>query len=339
MSCLLAKAYNPSVDIRKPYTEIGTPDAFSGRGYDEQYITAFIIEHGLPCNTTTAFLTPALRNRNITLTPELNLVGRPPQVYQDTLQLLTDVYEGRVTAEDLLAETVRYLLILRDEQRLRMDTLLSQLQGGAGAVPLSADRIVILVEQHLANPKSSRLLVLVVSAAYAAAAANLGERALPLHGHNAADKQTGALGDVEIVLITDNSLVAAYEMKDKRVTRNDVDTALAKVTGFYRETGKRIDQYVFITTDIVDRDVVEHAASLYERTGGIEFAILDCIGFLRHFLSLFHRLRMEWLETYQQLVLAEPESAVSQPLKEVFLALRRAAESQLAESLGTNGSE
>ena len=31
MSCLLAKLDNPQVDVRKPYTEIGTPDAFSGR--------------------------------------------------------------------------------------------------------------------------------------------------------------------------------------------------------------------------------------------------------------------------------------------------------------------
>jgi len=54
--------------------------------------------------------------------------------------------------------------------------------------------------------------------------------------------------------------------------------------------------------------------------------IVTLIGFC-HFLHLFHRLRMQFLEEYQQLVLAEPESAVSQPLKEAFLALRQAAES------------
>jgi len=118
MACLLAKLHRPEVDVRKPYTEIGTDDAFSGRTYDEQYITAFINQHELPCNPTTAFLTPALRNRNATLTPALNLVGRPPQLYQTLLQLLTDVYENNVSAEDMLAETIRCLVILRDEQRL-----------------------------------------------------------------------------------------------------------------------------------------------------------------------------------------------------------------------------
>jgi hypothetical protein len=66
---------------------------------------------------------------------------------------------------------------------------------------------------------------------------------------------------------------------------------------------------------------------LYDQTGGIEIVVLDCIGFLRHFLHLFHRLRMDFLDTYQELLLDEPDSAVSQPLKEAFLALRQAAES------------
>ncbi|MEW6200568.1 MAG: hypothetical protein AB1546_01220, partial [bacterium] len=61
MSCMLAKIEKPEVDPRKPYTEINSPDCFSGRTYDERYLTNFISKHRLPCNSTTAFLTPALR--------------------------------------------------------------------------------------------------------------------------------------------------------------------------------------------------------------------------------------------------------------------------------------
>jgi len=42
---------------------------------------------------------------------------------------------------------------------------------------------------------------------------------------------------------------------------------------------------------------------------------------------LFHRLRKDFLDQYQVLVLKESDSAVSQALKEAFLALRQAAES------------
>lgn len=133
LACLLAKAHNPAVDVRKPYTEIGEPDSFSGRRYDEEYVTDFITKYRLPCNPTTAFLTPALRNRNSTLTAELNLVGRPPQLYQTILQLLDDVFSRRVRPDVLLAETVRWLILVRDEQRQRMETLLAALRTSDGA--------------------------------------------------------------------------------------------------------------------------------------------------------------------------------------------------------------
>jgi len=323
MACLLAKTHKPELDVRKPYTEIKDSDAYSGRTYDEAYISSFIIEHNLPCNPTTAFLTPALRNISIPLTPDVDLVGRPPIVYQAALQLLTDVHTKRVSAEDLLAEIIRCLLIYRNERQQRMELLLAQLRPTEGAIPLSAEAIVTLIQQHLTCPHSSRLPVLVVAAAYTAAQKHLGERVLPLRGHTAADKQTGALGDLEITLIDDDNVVTGYEMKGRRVTRGDIHHALQKIS----DSGQRIDNYIFITTEAIEEDVKDYAASIYDQTAGIEVVILDCIGFVRHFLHLFHRLRTRYLEAYQKLLLEQPESAVRQELTEVFLALRRAAES------------
>lgn len=43
LACSLAKSYNPSLDIRKPYTEIGTSDAYAGRSYDQDYVQPFIM--------------------------------------------------------------------------------------------------------------------------------------------------------------------------------------------------------------------------------------------------------------------------------------------------------
>lgn len=322
MSCLLAKIHMPTVDVRKPYTQIGGADSFSGRTYDEQYITAFINDHNLPCNNTTAFLTPALRNRNTTLSKGVNLVGRPPQLYTAVLDLLDDVHNNRVPADDLLAETIRLLLILRNERQQRIESLIGALKTTEDALPLSSEDIVNLVDQHMSLKGTSRLPVLLVAAAYNAARQNLGERILGLQSHNAADIQTGSLGDVEVTLINDDRIVTSYEMKDKRVTREDIERALQKLSA----SGTRIDNYIFITTDEVDQEVREYALSLYAETGGIEFVILDCVGFVRHYLHLFHRLRADFLEEYQSLILAEPESSVSQPVKEAFLSMRQVAE-------------
>lgn len=323
MACMLGKLDQPKVDPRKPYTEIGTDDCFSGRTYDEQYITGFINKHALPCNSTTAFLTPTLRNQNTPLNVDTELVGRPRDLYKDTILILDDVAKGKISAERVLTETIRLLLVVRDERKARIDTLVKGIEQGIGALPLCVEAIVTLLEQHLACKHSSRLPVLMVAAAYTAAASKLGERSRPLRSHTAADEQTGAVGDVEVCLINDERIVTVYEMKSKRVVQDDVDRALQKILN----VSPHIDNYIFITTDIIEPVVREYAALMYEETNGTEIAILDCIGFVRHFLHLFHRLRTTFLDCYQDMVLHEPDSAVSQPLKEAFLTLRQAAES------------
>jgi len=324
-SCLLAKIHNPAFDVRKPYTQIGGTDSFSGRTYDEQYITAFINTHNLPCNNTTAFLTSAFRCHNAPLTRDLNLVGRPPQLYTAVLQLLDDVHNNRVSADELLAETIRLLITFKNERQQRIESLVATLKTTADAISLSSEDIVSLIDRHMRSKGTSRLPVLIIAAAYNAAKHHLGEQTLALQSHNAADKQTGALGDVEITLIGDDRIVTSYEMKNKRVTDKDIERALQKLSLLK----KRVDNYIFITTEEIDRAAQEYARSLYVQTGGVEFVILDCVGFVRHYLHLFHRLRPDFLQEYQSLILAEPESSVSHPVKESFLSLRQVAEADL----------
>ena len=177
--------------------------------------------------------------------------------------------------------------------------------------------------------------VLVVAAAYLTAAPELGEQIRLLLSHNAADRQTGALGDVEVELTPDGRLVTAYEMKQKRVTIEDISIAVDKI----ERAPQRIDNYIFITTDTIDDEVRAYARSLYEQTGGIEIAILNCLEFLRHFLHLFHRNRTNFLDIYQELLLTEPDSAVSPQLKEAFLILRQTAHEhlELRQNTGNTG--
>jgi hypothetical protein len=165
LACVLAKVSNPNIDVRKPYTEIGDSDAFSGRIYDEQFVGPFCTQHQLPCNPTTAFLTPALRNRYVVLTPDVNLVGRPPQLYQAVLNLFTAIYLGQVEARSILLETIRMLFMVKGEKDQRMSTLLAGLQTTKASVPLSSENIVTLVQQHLNCKGASRLPVLIVAAA------------------------------------------------------------------------------------------------------------------------------------------------------------------------------
>lgn len=82
-----------------------------------------------------------------------------------------------------------------------------------------------------------------------------------------------------------------------------------------------LSHLVLITTETTDPAVHKYASGMYRRTWGTEFAILDCPGFVRHFLHLFHRHRVAFLAAYQDLVLSEPESAVNFAGKQLFLSL------------------
>lgn len=208
-------------------------------------------------------------------------------------------------------------------RKARITTLLSGVNRVPDALPLSCEDTGNLIEQHLRCKGSSRLPGLIVAAAFKAAKAGLDERVIKLTTHNALDEQTGTVGDIQITVPGDDKAVTVCEMKNKAVQRGDIDRALQKIAA----QGKNVQNYIFISTEAVADDVREYARSKYDETGGVEIAILDCIGFLRHFLHLFHRLRKDFLDQYQTLVLHESDSAVSQGLKEAFLALRQAAES------------
>lgn len=323
---LLAKVHDPTADIRKPYTDIAgvsKKSCYSGRFYDERYIQKFTAKpYNLPINATTAFLTPGFRTKNIVLTTDVALEGRPAEMYTALLQLLDDIQTKRVSAQTVMDEVLRMLILERRSREQSIKNLLRDLKRTVDRLPLAAEDIVNLIGQHLACKNSSRLPVLIIAAAYRVASEKLGERILYLHAHNAADKQTGAAGDIEITLVGDNDVVTAYEMKMKAVTVDDINIALKKIAA-HKET---IQNYIFVTTDKIETEVREYAAQKYEETGGVEIAVLDCFGFLRHFLHLFHRLRTAFLDAYQELVLEEPESAVSHTLKETFLSLRKTAE-------------
>jgi hypothetical protein len=102
------------------------------------------------------------------------------------------------------------------------------------------------------------LPVLIVAAAYNAAKNRIGEKIRPLLSHNAADEQTGSMGDVEVCLIDDENVRTVYEMKMKKVLREDIDRAIQKIAN----GGQSIGNYIFITTDEIDENVFEYAKSV-----------------------------------------------------------------------------
>lgn len=323
LSCTLAKVLHPEYNVCMPYTEIGMEGCFSGRVFDEKYITQFVTQHGLPCNSTTAYLTPALRNITQPLSSDVEIAGNNRNMYRKAIQVLENIEYGLVYADVVLKEIIQVLINIRDTKAKRMADLLEDLKNRDDSLLPSSEAIYNLIFQHLQCRRVSRLPVLIIAAIYNAIGNYIGESIRPLNAHNAADLQTHSLGDVEICLSEHNDIVTVYEMKEKQVSINDIDLAVQKIL-LYSNT---VHNYIFITTEAVNQDVQEYAFQYYEKTGGTEIVVLDCLGFLRYFLHFFHRQRVVFLDEYQKCVLNEPDSAVSAELKEAFLVLRKVLES------------
>lgn len=320
LSALLAKSTDPKIDTRQPYPKLGEK-SFPGRTIDESHVQGFVHKYQLPCNDTTAFLTPAFRTIETAIKKSTFEKCRPVYVYNDMMDILDYVEKHPKKAYSILCQMLAALVQIKQETETRMSQLIGNLSANKEHV-LSSEEITKLLQQHLDCKGSSRLPVLMVVAAYQAVQHLTKETNKSLLAHNAADSQTGATGDIEITLQGDDSTITCYEMKKKKVEKDDIYVCAGKIERLQHKP----DNYIFITTDRIEEDVKELAASFYGKLG-VEIAVLDCLGFINHFLHFFHRYRTSFLNHYQQLVLDEPTSAVSQPLKEAFLSLRRVAES------------
>ncbi len=320
LTATLAKTFDSSIDTRQPYPKLGE-NSFPGRNIDETVIQPFIHKYELPCNDTTAFLTPAFRTVETALAKSSFEKCRPTYVYYDMMDILDYVETHPQESKGILTQLIKDLIDIKKRNDETVAQMVSQLSFQKSK-ELSSEEITTLLVQHLQCKGSSRLPVLMFAAAYQSVQPFFQEEAKPLKAHNAADKQTGAIGDIEITLTNEDRTVTCYEMKKKRVTTDDIFVCVEKI-------GKqkvKPDNYIIITTEPIDREVKDLAFSFYDKIG-VEIAVLDCIGFINHFLHFFHRYRTVFLDNYQKLVLTEPNSSVSQPLKEAFLSLRKVAES------------
>ena len=314
ISVLVAKSADPTVDIRKPFVDRSDPTSFSGRTVDENYLQSIILQQNLPLNRTTAYLTPAFRTPTTTfLNKDAVLKGKPQYLYTDLIGLLNQIVDTNIKANKVLVEFLKILLQKQAADDQRLQTLIEQSHVYEDLIPLSTEDIVAIIRQQLDLDNSSRLPVLIIASIYDTLAPFTTEKVLKLFAHNAADSQTGSIGDLQIAL--DDEIVTVYEMKDRLVTIEHLEEVVSKVVS----AKVTVHNYLLITTKSIDPDIQYEARNWYGRLSGTEITVLDCLDFTRYFLHLFHRSRKEFLDNYLQRVLAEPASSVSVSLKQNLL--------------------
>lgn len=302
LTCSLAAAADPSLDILRPFIKVHDR-SFHGRAVDEDLVASFLRQERLPAMVSTVFT-----NRGLDRGDGILSQSGTTLLYRPAVELLEQVANGNLTAEDLLAEAIRVLLAMKRKDDAEMASL--QEAARQTRTTLTSAEILSLLAEHKNAPATSRLPVLALAAAYEAAGPEAGWKVRPLRGHYAADRSTGALGDIEVVSPDDDSLINVLDGKDKVVTSADLADASRKAAA------GNVPSYIVATTEEIPKEIEQAAAAL---SGSRDIAVRDWLALVRDILLLHPKARERFLDIYRDLVLDDPQ--VGQPLRESLLRL------------------
>jgi DNA adenine methylase len=295
LTALGAKIKDPSVNTLCAYPIQGK-NHFEGRSIDEHILIQYLEKYSLATNKTTAFLTPSFRfPPNRPYKKEDFVKSRPSSVYNALVDVLTKVNEDSTLAKPLLVATFAKLIFLRDAYALKL-----ALQKSAAMLSKepTITEIIEILETHAAQPRASRLPVLMYAAAHDIFLDGSSYTRKKLLAHNAADKQTGATGDIEIIEKLTGRLITSIEIKSRAITEEDVNIGVEKAL-------VHLPVAYFFASTVAPTDRISKYAESF--SGKVQFRVWDIFEFIASVLCMWPERRSEFLEDYKKLVLEDAD--------------------------------
>jgi DNA (cytosine-5)-methyltransferase 1 len=244
ITCLAIKVFKPNADIRYHQTQIqadtSRPAGFNFRTPSEAIIYPWLNAHMFE-GAKSGWQTRTLERP---VPYMLDYSENIAEVKAPFLQVFDEIEEQGQSASDALAYLVYLQLILRESKKITLSK------------PRTTDisLIVDLLSAHFfhgykESRGASRLPVLALYAIYSVLTEQLarfkGMELKPLEEHSAADSQTGALGDIEVVNTGTQEVFEAIEVKHGiPITEAVIRSAMSKIMD------KRIDRYYVLTTHV-----------------------------------------------------------------------------------------
>jgi len=240
-SLAIKAALGEMVDIRYHQVQIqdqtDRPAGFNFRGVSEDTVYPWLAEHGFE-GAKSGWQTRTLERPKPYILPydeNIAIIHEPFFACYDEIE----VHEAN--ALDALSFLIYRQLELREKKTIPI------------ATPASKDilLIVLLFEKHFFNKYktkgASRLPVLALHAIYSLMVVELerfkGKKLKPLELHSAADAQTGAIGDIEVVEQDDKTIYEAVEVKHGI----EIDAAIIENVKL-KIMDKSVDRYYVLTT-------------------------------------------------------------------------------------------
>jgi len=242
VTCLAIKAAMPHVDIRYHQVQIqkntDRPAGFNFRGVSEKTIYPWLNKNTFEGAKSGWQTRTFERPKPYSMSYDENI----GDVKEPFLSCFDEVGEHGQSAEQGLAYLLYHQLIQREGERIVL------------SIPRTQDILLIvdLLRRHFFytykhSKGASRLPVLALYAMYAVMLEELGRfhnmELKALEEHSAADAQTGAVGDVEIIRTVDGSVFEAIEVKHNiPISEKLILDVEQKIRA------KKIDRYYVLTT-------------------------------------------------------------------------------------------
>ena len=280
ITSLVKKITTPQQDIRFYKTGMEGGSGYSGRGLDTKVITPFLNKNNFPAMSESAWLTRSFEQSE-PYTLDYKGAVNPPILKKAWLQILDNVERGTLNPRIALEYLFAGLVAKRDSNAsLKL----------AKPTGLSIEAIVDYLDLHFMydykSAGASRLPVLAIYAAYTQMMKEVsrykGYTLPPLQRHNAADRKTDTIGDIQ-VLDSNKRIVEAVEVKHLiEITPNIIQTAYKK---FKTEPVKR---YYLLTTSEDDKHTIENsnAATEIQKKIGCQVIVNVVEPTLKYYLRL-----------------------------------------------------
>lgn len=263
ITCLAIKAAKPDVDIRYHQVQIQNqtdrPAGFNFRGVSETTVYPWLNEHSFEGAKSGWQTRTFERPKPYMLDYDENIGA----IKDSFLITFDEIEENNQSADDALAYLIYLQLVHRESKRIVL------------SVPRTQDieLIVNVFRKHFfynyrSSIGASRLPVLALYAIYSVLINQLeryqGMELKPLEEHSAADSQTGAVGDIEIIKSATAEVFEAIEVKHNvALSERLIQDATIKIMD------KSVDRYYILTThsicepDETLRNTIARVKALY----------------------------------------------------------------------------